>query len=142
MRGCLTLMTRDTHRIKLLKDVLAERIVVLDGAFGTYIQGLNFSAEDFGGPEFEGCNENVVRTRPDAIRAMHQGFLDVGADIVETATFGATSVVLAEYGLEAHAREINRLAARIAREAADAASTPRQPRFVAARWARRPKASR
>jgi 5-methyltetrahydrofolate--homocysteine methyltransferase len=124
-------MATDTDRIKLLKDVLAERIVVLDGAFGTYIQGLNFGPDDFGGPELEGCNENVVRTRPDAIRAMHQSFLDAGADIIETATFGATSIVLAEYGLQEHAREINRLAATIARKAADAAGTPRKPRFVA-----------
>jgi len=124
-------MATDTDRIKLLKEVLAERIVVLDGAFGTYIQGLNLGAQDFGGPELEGCNENVVRTRPDAIRAMHQSFLGAGADIIETATFGATSVVLAEYGLQEHAREINRLAATIARETAGAASTPRKPRFVA-----------
>src|SRR5271169_1218732 len=124
-------MPTDTHRIKLLKEVLAERIAVIDGAFGTYIQGLNFSAGDFGGPELEGCNENVVRTRPDAIRAMHRGFLEAGADIIETATFGATSVVLAEYGLAGNAREINRIAATLAREAADAASTSRKPRFVA-----------
>ncbi len=124
-------MATDTDRIKLLKEVFAERIVVLDGAFGTYIQGLNFQAEDFGGPELEGCNENVVRTRPDAIRTMHRGFLDAGADIIETATFGATSVVLAEYGLAEHAREINRIAATLAREVADAASTARKPRFVA-----------
>ena len=124
-------MATDTDRIKLLKEVLAERIAVLDGAFGTYIQGLNFQAEDFGGAELEGCNENVVRTRPDAIRAMHRGFLEAGADIIETATFGATSVVLAEYGLADHAREINRIAATLAREVADAASTARKPRFVA-----------
>ncbi len=82
-------------------------------------------------PELEGCNENLVRTRPDAVRKLHQNFLEVGADIIETNSFGSTSVVLAEYGLQADARELNRLAAAIAREAADAAGTPNKPRFVA-----------
>jgi 5-methyltetrahydrofolate--homocysteine methyltransferase len=124
-------MATSADRIKLLRGLLAERILVLDGAFGTYIQGLDFGPEDFGGPELEGCNENVVRTRPNAIRRMHDSFLEAGADIVETASFGSTSVVLAEYGLQNDARELNRIAAKIAREAADAASTPDKPRFVA-----------
>jgi 5-methyltetrahydrofolate--homocysteine methyltransferase len=124
-------MTTRADRIKLLSELLAERIVVLDGAFGTSVQAMNLSAADFGGPELEGCNENLVRTRPDAIRAMHDSFLEAGADIIETASFGATSVVLGEYGLQDRAHEINLLAARIAREAADAFSTPARPRFVA-----------
>ncbi len=124
-------MTTRADRIKLLNELLAERIVVLDGAFGTSVQAMNLSAADFGGPELEGCNENLVRTRPDAIRVMHDSFLRAGADIIETASFGATSVVLGEYRLQDHAHEINLLAARIAREAADAFATPAKPRFVA-----------
>src|SRR5947209_11422726 len=121
----------NADRIKNLREIMAERIIVLDGAFGTSIQAMNLSADDFGGPELEGCNENVVRTRPDAIRRMHDSFLEAGADMLETATFGATPTVLAEYGLQDKAREINRIAGQIARQAADAASTPRKPRFVA-----------
>ena len=92
---------------------------------------MNLSAADFGGTDLEGCNENLLRTRPDRIRAMHDSFLRAGADIIETASFGSTPIVLAEYGLQDHAREISRLSAKIAREAAAAASTPDRPRFVA-----------
>jgi 5-methyltetrahydrofolate--homocysteine methyltransferase len=124
-------MTTDAHRIKLLKELLAERILVLDGAFGTFVLGENLSAADYGGARYEGCNENVVRSRPDLIRRMHAGFLEAGADIVETASFQASPIVLAEYGLEPEAHEINRLAAVLAREEADRFSTPSKPRFVA-----------
>ena len=123
-------MATDANRIKLLKDLLAERILVLDGAFGTFILGHHLSAADYGGPSLEGCNENVVRTRPDLIREMHDGFLEAGADLIETASFGSTRVVLAEYGLEADAFELNRIAAQIAREEANRYSTPDKPRFV------------
>ena len=111
--------------------MMAAQIVIIDGAAGTSIQNMHLSAADFGGPQLEGCNENLVRTVPDKIRELHESFLDAGADIIETNTFGATSVVLAEYGLAGQAREINRLAASVARAAADAASAPRRPRFVA-----------
>ncbi|MGH7923938.1 MAG: homocysteine S-methyltransferase family protein, partial [Candidatus Binatus sp.] len=124
-------MTTDAHRIKLLKELLAERILVLDGAFGTFVLGENLSAADYGGARYEGCNENVVRTRPDLIRRMHDGFLEVGADIIETASFQASPIVLAEYGLEPDAREINRLSAVLAREEAARFSTADKPRFVA-----------
>jgi 5-methyltetrahydrofolate--homocysteine methyltransferase len=124
-------MTTDAQRIKLLKELLAERILVLDGAFGTFVLGQNLSAADYGGSRYEGCNENVVRTRPDLIRRMHDGFLEVGADIVETASFQASPIVLAEYDLEPDAREINRLAATLAREEAARFSTSDKPRFVA-----------
>src|SRR5271156_2749079 len=103
-------MIIDTQRIKLLEQLLAERILVLDGAFGTFVLGENLTAADYGGARYEGCNENVVRTRPDLIRRMHDGFLEVGADIIETASFQASPIVLAEYGLEPDTREINRLA--------------------------------
>jgi 5-methyltetrahydrofolate--homocysteine methyltransferase len=124
-------MATDADRIKLLKRLISERIMVLDGAFGTFILGHDLSADDYGGHRYEGCNENIVRTRPDLIRQMHAGFLEVGADIIETASFQASPIVLAEYGLEAHTREINRLAAAIAREQAARYSTPDKPRFVA-----------
>src|SRR5882724_7804458 len=104
-------MTTDAQRIKLLKELLAERILVLDGAFGTFVLGENLTAEDYGGVKYEGCNENVVRTRPDLIRRMHHGFLEVGADIIETASFGSTPIVLGEYGLQHDAHELNRIAA-------------------------------
>src|SRR2546430_2043515 len=81
------------------------------GAMGTQIQSLDPSAADFGGPELEGCNENLVLSRPEAIRAIHDRYLEAGADIVETDTFGGTPLVLAEYGLGERAREINRAAA-------------------------------
>ena len=125
------LMVDRSERLKLLKQILSTRVMVLDGAMGTSIQDLQLTAEDFGGPELEGCNENLVRTRPDRIRNLHLSFLAAGADIIETDSFGSTSVVLAEYGLQAHARELNRAAAAIAREAADSVATPDKPRFVA-----------
>ncbi len=124
-------MTTTQERLKTLRAALSERILVLDGATGTAIQAMKLSAEDFGGPAFEGCNEHLVRTRPDKIRALHESYLKAGADIIETNSFGSTSVVLAEYGLADQARELNRLAAQIARQAADAASTAAKPRFVA-----------
>src|ERR1700693_5281506 len=108
-------MQTDVSRIKLLRELLTSRILVIDGAFGTYIQGLNFSAEDFGGPKYEGCNENVVLTRPDAISQMHRSFLEAGADLVETATFGAIPYVLGEYSLADKTHQINQRAAGIAR---------------------------
>src|SRR5580658_806770 len=123
-------MMTDSNRIKLLRELLTTRILVIDGAFGTYIQGLNFSAEDFGGPQYEGCNEYVVMTRPDVIRTMHRSFLEAGADLVETATFGAIPYVLGEYSLADKTHQINQRAAELARLEADAFSTPDKPRFV------------
>src|SRR2546425_4108228 len=118
-------------RTARLHALLAERIIVLDGATGTYLQGRDLSAQDFGGPEYEGCNEHLVLTRPDVIREMHEGYLAAGADIVETDTFGGTRIVLGEYGLQDKVREINATAARLAREACARFETPDRPRFVA-----------
>ncbi|MBV8452038.1 MAG: homocysteine S-methyltransferase family protein, partial [Deltaproteobacteria bacterium] len=124
-------MVNNGSRLEALREAFSERIVVLDGAAGTSIQDMHLKPEDFGGPQLDGCNENLVRTRPDKIRELHRSFLAAGADIIETNTFGATSIVLAEYGLQHTARELNRIAAELAREEADAASTGSQPRFVA-----------
>ncbi len=118
------------ERAEALQEALAERVLVLDGATGTWIQGQNLTAADFGGPDLEGCNENLVFTRPDVVRRMHEEYLAAGADLVETDTFGGTPLVLAEYGLADKAIEQNRMAARIAREAAAKFSTAARPRFV------------
>src|SRR5262245_36690034 len=117
-------------RADALRAAIAERILVLDGAMGTAIQALNLTADDFGGAQLEGCNEHLVLTRPDAIQRIHQGYLDAGADLIETDSFGGTRIVLAEYGLQDKVYEINHAAARLAREVAEAASTPARPRFV------------
>ncbi|MCP9786331.1 methionine synthase [Cyanobium sp. N5-Cardenillas] len=106
-------------------------VLVFDGATGTSLQEMDLTAEDFGGAALEGCNENLVFTRPDAVQAVHRQFLEAGCDVIETDTFGAASIVLAEYGLEQQAFAINRRAAELAREMAAAFSTPAKPRFVA-----------
>ena len=118
-------------RIDELKSALSQRLLVIDGAMGTAIQNRNLGPEDFGGPEYEGCNEYLIVTRPDVIEDIHRSYLDAGADIIETNTFGATPVVLAEYGLAHEARRINREAAALARRVAEAVSTAEKPRFVA-----------
>src|ERR1043166_7186363 len=103
---------------KELRELLGQRVLVLDGAMGTMLQQRDLTAADFGGAALEGCNEVLVRTRPDAVLDIHRKYFQAGADIVETDTFGGTPLVLAEYGLADKAREINRAAAKIAREAA------------------------
>ncbi|HEX2039326.1 MAG TPA: methionine synthase [Acidimicrobiales bacterium] len=100
-------------------DLVRERVVVFDGATGTNLQLRDLTADDFGGPAFEGCNELLVVTRPDVIADLHRSFFDVGVDVVETDTFGAFPVVLAEYGIPERTHELNVAAARIAREVAD-----------------------
>jgi 5-methyltetrahydrofolate--homocysteine methyltransferase len=106
-------------------------VLVFDGATGTSLQQMNLTAEDFGGAALEGCNEVLVVSRPDAVQAVHRQFLEVGADVIETDTFGATSLVLAEYDIADQAFALNKRAAELAREMADAYSTPEKPRFVA-----------
>jgi 5-methyltetrahydrofolate--homocysteine methyltransferase len=122
-----------SQRVKELLAALGERVLVLDGAMGTAIQDLNLIAQDFGGVDLEGCNENLVLTRPDIISKIHEMYLESGADIVETNTFGGTPIVLAEYGLEKKTHEINLRAAELAVAAAKkySALTPKKPRFVA-----------
>ncbi|MEO3944565.1 methionine synthase [Gorillibacterium sp. CAU 1737] len=114
-----------------LQQQMTKKILILDGAMGTMIQREPLTPEDFGGVELEGCNEMLVLTRPDVIARIHEAYLEAGADILETNTFGATSVVLAEYDIPEKADEINREAARLAVEAAAKFSTPDWPRYVA-----------
>ena len=113
------------------RELLDERILVFDGAMGTYIQGAGLSAADYGGEQYEGCNENLNINRPDLIRSIHSGYLAAGADVVETNTLGAIPFVLGEYGLSDRALEINSTAARLAREAAAGFDTPDSTRYVA-----------
>ncbi|HZG56058.1 methionine synthase [Paenibacillus sp.] len=115
----------------LLESQLEKKILIIDGAMGTMIQQADLGAEDFGGEELEGCNEMLCLTKPDLIRSIHEAYFAAGADLVETNSFGSTSVVLAEYDIPQRARELNLAAARLAREAADKYSTPEWPRFVA-----------
>jgi 5-methyltetrahydrofolate--homocysteine methyltransferase len=115
-----------------IQDILKERILVLDGAMGTMIQNCDLTAEDFGGLEYEGCNEYLNITRPDVIRDVYAAYLEAGADIVLTNTFGGAHIVLSEYHLEDQVYAINLAAARLLREVVDAYSTPDHPRFAAA----------
>ncbi len=118
-------------RVEKFKELLSQRILVLDGAMGTSLFAMKLTAEDYGGTKYEGCPENLNLTKPSAIEEIHRSYLEAGADIIETNTFGGTSVVLAEYNLEDKVREINIAAAQIARRVADDFSTKEKPRFVA-----------
>lgn len=108
--------------------MLADRILIADGAMGTMLQAADLTLDDFDG--LEGCNEILNVTRPDVVRGVHDAYLAAGADCVETNTFGANLANLAEYDIPHRIRELSEAGARIAREAADAASTPQRPRFV------------
>src|ERR1700687_2944947 len=96
---------------------MPERILVLDGATGTALQGVELSADDFGGPDLQGCNENLFATRPDLVDGGHESYLAARCHGVETNSFGGTPLVLAEYGLADRAFELNAAAARLARAA-------------------------
>ena len=113
-------------------EALSRRVLIYDGAMGTNIQRYNLSADDFGGKALEGCNDNLVLTRPDVIQAIHESFLAVGCDVVETCTFQSTPRRLREWGLGDKVRDINVAAARLARAACKKFETPDRPRFVAA----------
>src|SRR5262245_36639792 len=104
--------------VTTLREALSERILVLDGAMGTMIQAAGLGPDAFGGAQYEGCNEFLNLTRPDVIRGIHAAYLEAGADLISTNTFGCAPYVLAEYGLAERAHEITLAAARIAREAA------------------------
>ena len=131
-------LTSPYTRAAALPALLQQRILIIDGAMGTMIQRYKLGEADYRGERFKdhpkdlkGNNELLQFTRPDVIRQIHEQYLAAGADIVETNTFGATSIAQDDYGLGAHAREMNLAAARLAREACDKYSTPDKPRFVA-----------
>jgi 5-methyltetrahydrofolate--homocysteine methyltransferase len=106
-------------------------VLVFDGAMGTNIQSQNLTLEDFGGAEYEGCNEYLIHTKPEAIAKVHRDFLAAGADVIETDTFGSSPLVLAEYNLADQAYDLSKRAAELAKQCAAEFSTPEKPRFVA-----------
>ena len=127
-------------RASELKSLLQSRILILDGAMGTMIQGFRLSEEDFRGDRYtdhpqalQGFNDLLCITKPEVVESIHRDYLEAGADIIETNTFNGTAVAMAEYGLAELAFELNETAAKVARKAADAitAKNPNQPRFVA-----------
>ncbi|HUZ39816.1 MAG TPA: methionine synthase [Acidimicrobiales bacterium] len=112
-------------------NALGEGVLIYDGATGTNFQLQDLHADDFGGAALEGCNEFLVISKPDAVETLHRSFLEVGADVIETNSFGAFSVVLAEYGIAERSFELAKLSAEIARRVADSYASPGSPRFVA-----------
>ncbi len=106
-------------------------LIIFDGGTGTSFQNLNLTADDFGGKELEGCNENLVLSSPRVVEKVHNSFLEAGCHVIETNTFGASSIVLDEYSIANKAYEINKKAAIIAKKAAAKYSTIDKPRFVA-----------
>jgi 5-methyltetrahydrofolate--homocysteine methyltransferase len=112
-------------------ETLKERIIIFDGAMGTNLQVQNLTLEDYGGPQFEGCPEYLLISKPEAIEKVHTGFLDVGCDVIETNSFGGTPVVLAEYQIAHLAYELNFKAAELAKKIALDYSTKDKPRWVA-----------
>ena len=131
-------MTQTYTRAQQLPEILKQRIVILDGAMGTMIQRYKLTEADYRGTRFtehhvdvKGNNELLLLTRPDVIREIHEQYLAAGADLIETNTFGATSVAQEDYDMAELAYEMNVVAAKIAREACDQYSTPDKPRFVA-----------
>ena len=136
--------SRPSHISRLsrpsIKDIARERILIIDGAMGTMIQSRRLGEDDFRGSRFashpvnvSGCNDLLCLTRPDVIEDIHRRYLDAGADIIETNTFNAQRISMADYRLEEYCREINLAACRTARRAADefTARNPQKPRFVA-----------
>lgn len=117
--------------MKSFLDILNEKIIVFDGATGTHLQNQHLTADDFGGEHLNGCNEYLVVSKPSAVERVHSDYLEAGADVIETNSFGGTSIVLAEYGLADRAYELNLRAAQIAKRVAHDFSTPSHPRFVA-----------
>ncbi|MEN9587130.1 MAG: hypothetical protein RIT15_705 [Pseudomonadota bacterium] len=125
-------------RGQALPEILTKRIMILDGAMGTMVQRFKLSEAQFRGERFKdfhkdikGNNELLSLTRPDIIRDIHEGYLAAGADMVETNTFGATTVAQADYDMQDLAKEMNLQSAKLARAACDKFSTPDKPRFVA-----------
>jgi 5-methyltetrahydrofolate--homocysteine methyltransferase len=117
--------------MKSFLELLKEKVVVFDGAMGSNLQAQNLSLEDWGGPQFENCSENLLYTKPEAIEKVHLGFLETGVDVIETNSFGGNEVVLSEFGIAEKAYDVNRRAAEFAKKLANDFSTKAHPRFVA-----------
>src|ERR671937_3029893 len=116
----------------MVRDFLAalrERVLVFDGAMGTMLQAADLSLDDY--QQLEGCSEILCVTRPDVVKGVHAAYLEAGADAVETNSFGASAVVLGEYGIADRVVELNRTAARLAREVVDDFQSDGRPRWVA-----------
>ena len=125
-------MTKRQYTNRRYLDALEQRVLVFDGAMGTSLQAQNLTAEQFGGERYNGCNDYLVISYPEAVEEVHRSFLDVGVDVLETDTFRANRITMKEYGLQDHVIEINETAAAIARRLADDyAEKTGQPRFVA-----------
>src|SRR5467141_1690322 len=127
----LTSQQHSKKKMASFLDTLKERIVVFDGAMGTSLQMQNLSLDDFGGLRFEGCNEHLLITRPDAVEKVHTAFLDVGCDVIETNSFNGTPVDFAEYDMADQAYDMNVRAARLAKRVASDYATKEKPRWVA-----------
>ncbi len=112
-------------------ELLKEKIIIFDGAMGVSLQAANLSIDDWGGPNFENCSENLLYTRPDVVEQVHRSFLEVGCDVIETNSFGGSEVVLKEFGIAEKCYEVNRKAAELAKRLASDYSTNDRPRFVA-----------
>src|SRR6476620_3266984 len=112
-------------------DLLKEKIIVFDGAMGVSLQAANLSIDDWGGPNFENCSENLLYTRPDVVEGVHKSFLDIGCDVIETNSFGGSEVVLTEFGIADKTYDVNKKAAELAKRIANDYSTKDKPRFVA-----------
>jgi 5-methyltetrahydrofolate--homocysteine methyltransferase len=124
------MMTRKYTNRRYL-DALQERVLIFDGAMGTSLQNQDLTAEHFGGEQYNGCNDYLVMTYPQAVEQVHRSFLEVGVDVIETDTFRANRLTLGEYGLGDQTLEVNHAAASLARKVADEFSTEEHPRFVA-----------
>ena len=109
-------------------DALKERVLVFDGAMGTTLQKMNLGAKEFGGEQYNGCNDYLVISFPEAIEKVHRSFLEVGVDVIETDTFRANRITMKEYGLQERVVEINQTAAELARRLADEYSHAPSPR--------------
>lgn len=112
-------------------DALQERVLIFDGAMGTNLQKMNLTAVEFGGEQYNGCNDYLVISYPQAVESVHRSFLEVGVDVIETDTFRSNRITLSEYGLQGRVIEINQTAAALARRLADSYSRNGQARFVA-----------
>jgi 5-methyltetrahydrofolate--homocysteine methyltransferase len=123
-------MTRNYTNRRYL-DALAERVLIFDGAMGTSLQNQNLTAEHFGGEQYDGCNDYLVISYPQAVERVHRSFLEVGVDVIETDTFRSCRLTLDDYGLGDLTLQINRSAAALARRLADEYTTDEHPRFVA-----------